>query len=261
MLFSILACLGSLAWAFVFLALIMFMFAIFFLQGSVHAIQDMDPASQRYELARELSFEWFGSLGGAMLSLLATVTGGIDWLEPMKALNPAGGMYLFGYVAYMLFVTVGVMNVLTGVFLCSAEAFTDFNLVVQKEDAKVEMFVDQILDLFKALDINHTGVVDWTTFSNVLKDDAVRSYFASLEIEPTHIRLIFDLLDPDHQGKIDVHDFVTGMVRLKGEAKAVDARIIQRQLDLLPVLLEKELEKGLRQFMWSGAKSEGLSEA
>mmetsp|Transcript_101993 Transcript_101993/g.186938 ORF Transcript_101993/g.186938 Transcript_101993/m.186938 type:complete len:590 (+) Transcript_101993:74-1843(+) len=235
MLFAILACLGSLAWAFVFLGMVMFMFSILFVQGAVFSLNDLRKTSEEYIQVRNETKRWFGSLTDAMMSLLAAVTGGADWLTIRGPLEHTGALYSLAFVAYMLFVTVGVMNVLTGVFLNSAEDFVDMSMIVQNEEVRVERFVEQMLELFNSLDVCHTGQVDWPTFNQVLRDARLRAYFSSLQLEPTHIRLMFDLLDERGEGKINLNDFLIGMVRLKGEAKAIDARIIQRELSMLPM--------------------------
>jgi len=106
---------------------------------------------------------------------------------------------------------------------------------------RVETFCEQMLELFHELDLSHSGDVDWPTFREALKRDTVRAYLASLQMEPTHIRLLFELLDEKGTGKINTEQFVLGMVRLKGEAKAIDARIVEREVSMLPRTFDKLL--------------------
>mmetsp|Transcript_120415 Transcript_120415/g.208998 ORF Transcript_120415/g.208998 Transcript_120415/m.208998 type:complete len:132 (+) Transcript_120415:1-396(+) len=131
------------------------------------------------------------------------------------------------------------MNVLTGVFLSSADDFFDLDLMGQCEQVKVEGFISQMLQLYNEIDLSHTGQIDWPTFSEALKNQNLRAFLASMKLEPTHIRLIFDLLDEKRSGSISMRDFVMSMVKLRGEAKAIDARIIQREISMIPMLLGK----------------------
>mmetsp|Transcript_35708 Transcript_35708/g.66345 ORF Transcript_35708/g.66345 Transcript_35708/m.66345 type:complete len:651 (-) Transcript_35708:102-2054(-) len=242
MLFSVIACLSSLAWAFVFLVMVMFMFSVLFLQGITNTLSDLEDSDLSVEhrsLIRDEIRLWFGSLDSAMLSLLASVTGGTDWLTIKQPLDHAGWVYGAAFIAYLLFVTVGVMNVLTGVFLSSADDFFDLDLMGQCEQVKVEGFISQMLQLYNEIDLSHTGQIDWPTFSEALKNQNLRAFLASMKLEPTHIRLIFDLLDEKRSGSISMRDFVMSMVKLRGEAKAIDARIIQREISMIPMLLGK----------------------
>mmetsp|Transcript_111151 Transcript_111151/g.196835 ORF Transcript_111151/g.196835 Transcript_111151/m.196835 type:complete len:150 (-) Transcript_111151:44-493(-) len=135
------------------------------------------------------------------------------------------------------------MNVLTGVFLSSADEFIDLDLIIQNEKVRIENFCEQMLNIFKELDPNGTGLVDWQTFNRALGREDVRAYLASMDMEPTHIHLIFDLLDEDRSGEIKLDEFVMGMVRLKGGAKSIDARIIQREIGMLPQMFKDQTKK------------------
>jgi len=143
--------------------------------------------------------------------------------------------YAVSYVLYMLFITTGVMNVLTGVFLGNADEFIDIDLIVQNERVRIEQFCTQMLDMFKELDPDGTGYVTWKMFNTAMRREDVRAYLSSMCMEPTHVHLVFDLLDEDRTGSIKLDQFVMGMVRLKGEAKSVDVRIIQ--IGLLPGII------------------------
>jgi len=241
MLFAILASLRSLVWCFVFLGMTMYMFTILFLQGIVPAIVDMPDPSKR-DRAFRLTKMYFDSVPGAMFSLLAAVTGGVDWVAVKEPLDFAGPLYTAAFVLYVLFVTVGVMNVLTGVFLASSDEYVDRNTIVQNEQVRVDNFVAQMLELFGEVDKQHTGEIDWPRFRQAMKDPLVQSYLSAHDLEPTHGRMIFDLLDEKGIGKVNIFDWVMGMVRLKGEAKAVDVRIIQRQISMIPKMIKYQFQ-------------------
>lgn len=247
MLHSILACLVSLGWAFVFLMLTIYMFSLVCLQGAANVLREMDGTTEDAELhianakLRSDIEESFGSLGHSMLSLLAAVTGGVDWIEIYSPLEQAGDLYSIIFVSYVLFVILGVVNVLTGVFLNSAKEFIDIDTVVQTEELKVEMFCKSMMSLFNAMDPQGNGVVCWEKFNQAFQAKEMQAYLGSMGLEPTHIRLVFDLLDRDHTGNVDLEEFTMGLLKLKGEAKAIDARIIQRELGMLPLLIKQAL--------------------
>mmetsp|Transcript_7155 Transcript_7155/g.12328 ORF Transcript_7155/g.12328 Transcript_7155/m.12328 type:complete len:648 (-) Transcript_7155:73-2016(-) len=240
MLFAILACLRSLFWFLTFLVLVIFMFAILFLQGFVSAINDMDQ--DELILARGHIDKWYGGIGKTMFSLLVAVTGGQDWMDIRKPLvDYAGFPYDEAFLLYVIFVTVGIMNVLTGVFLANANNFIDHSMIIQEEQFKIDAFVKQMLELFSEMDILRVGYFTWQTFNAAMREESVQACFAAHELEPTHCHLLFDLLDDNGNGEVSILEFVMGMLRLKGEAKCLDVRVLQREMGMLPKMLVQEL--------------------
>merc|ERR1711879_222379 len=57
-----------------------------------------------------------------------------------------------------------------------------------------------------------------------IKDDNVRAYFATLDLEASDAISLFHMLDDNNHDDcgIDVEDFVNGCLRLKGPAKSYD---------------------------------------
>merc|ERR1712151_1422577 len=72
-----------------------------------------------------------------------------------------------------------------------------------------------------------------------------RAFFASLEIEVETAWEIFKLLDIDGGGTLDIEEFVTGCLRLRGPAKALDvARVFEmgRRTDEMMTIVLEQLE-------------------
>lgn len=236
MLSAILACLASLVWTFVFLTLTIFIFSILLLQGVTQALEEM--TEQEYANARDEVAEWYPTLTDTMFSLLVAVTGGQDWLDIHKPIHHAGFLYSAAFLVYIIFVLVGVMNVLTGIFLTSADEMLDHAQIVQTETIKLEKFVRDMLVIFNEMDVQQTGEVDWHAFKSCMRDSSLQAYFAAHDIDPTHSRVLFDLL-AGSSGRMNVTQLVMGALRLKGEAKAIDARIIRQQIEELAIDFKK----------------------
>merc|ERR1712167_104696 len=84
------------------------------------------------ELKAELR-NWYGSVIQSMYSLFLCTSGGRDWWDlalPLVMVNP---FYKYVFVFYVLFVVIGVLNVLTVVFLENATEFSDKDLVAQAQ--------------------------------------------------------------------------------------------------------------------------------
>jgi len=238
MVYAMMACMVSLAWSFVFLLLIMFMFSALFVQAAAHYIREQD-----FDADIKLQFSvWYGSMYDSMFSLLVSILGGTDWLTIMNPLVQMSEGYKLAFSFYIVFVVVGVLNILTAVFLDNASSFKDLDLIVSTEIRRMDDFVSEMLELFKQFDPQHTGKVSLENFSTYIGDEGVQAYLASHLLDVTHADMLFRLLDTGH-GDIDVHDFILGLLRLKGFAKEVDARVLLHEVKVL----KHGMEEALRQ--------------
>mmetsp|Transcript_85181 Transcript_85181/g.150432 ORF Transcript_85181/g.150432 Transcript_85181/m.150432 type:complete len:234 (-) Transcript_85181:27-728(-) len=226
----------------------MFMFSILILQGFILYFEDVqkdteasnsNPAQQRI-IIDEIEY-WYGSMGTCMFSLLCAVTGGRDWLDIRAPISHAGHLYSAAFVVYVLFVCVGVINILTGVFVQAAGDENDQSLVVLNEQARVERFVKQMMEVFNDM-ANEAGKIDLQRFKKALGDERVQAFLAIHELGPKHAMFIFDLLDAKRKGILEVGEIVSGLLRWKGNAKAVDARVLQRQVGMLPKLINSQFK-------------------
>mmetsp|Transcript_1038 Transcript_1038/g.1646 ORF Transcript_1038/g.1646 Transcript_1038/m.1646 type:complete len:567 (+) Transcript_1038:27-1727(+) len=237
MFLSILACLPSLAWAFTFTAVWMFMFSVFILQGAYEYLDSLTDAAEREIVQRNLE-KYYSSLDNAMLTLLGAITGGEDWFSLREPLVELGGLYTGAFMIYVLVVTIGFLHILIGIFAGNTATVRDRDLAVHKEDSKLDQFVQDMVDLFKEFEVDSSGKIDVKTFMDYVTSARVQSYLASHELDSTHANLLFQLLDQDKSGSIDIREWIVGLMKLKGPATALDARIIERDLAVVKGQIE-----------------------
>jgi len=229
MMLSIQQCFASLAWALTFLCLINFMFSIFFLNGASEYIR-----YHNYETDVRDSFrDWYRSLPQTMFALVASISGGVDWIEVMHPVREISWTYQVVFTFYVVFVVIGVVNVLTGVFLESAREVKDRDLIVQCEMEHLDSFVEEMFIFFKEFRLDSAGNISWEAFEDFIHQERVEAYLSSHLLETTHARLLFKMLDSDNNGSISIYEFVIGMLRLKGAAKAYDSRVLLHQISTL----------------------------
>merc|ERR1719410_1343867 len=101
-----------------------------------------------------------------MYTLLAAITGGVDWTEAVTSLESISTIYRCLWTFYIVFVVIGVLNVLTGIFVERACEFSslDKDLVVQSEMKRNENFLVEMQKLFDEADTNGSGRVTWQEF-------------------------------------------------------------------------------------------------
>merc|ERR1711957_449406 len=83
--------------------------------------------------------------------------------------------------------------------------------------------------------------VDVKTLDEVLEDSAAKQALASLDIDPEDNARLGDILDPNKNGSIDMHELISGLKRLRGDPKrsdiiSVDLMIRAMQLENSEIL-------------------------
>merc|ERR1711976_331555 len=81
--------------------------------------------------------------------------------------------------------------------------------------------------LFAEADVDKSGTVTWEEFQGYFRDEKIKAYFMALELDMTSAHKIFDLLDHDQSGELELVEFVEGCIQLRGNAKMVDISILQ----------------------------------
>merc|ERR1711874_563982 len=99
--------------------------------------------------------------------------------------------------------------------------------------------------IFKEMDVNRTGRVEWQQFVEYIKNEQTGHYLRSYGITTYDAELLFQLLDelgeaPD--GIMDMADFVIGMQRLSGNAKGTDLALLIHESRKRSKKLEKSIE-------------------
>jgi len=169
--------------------------------------QDLgDPALRRY----------YGSLGSSVLSLFQALSGGVDWedlLTPLHLVTDSTLISLF-YSAYIAFCMFVMLNLVTGIFVDSAQT----NI---REDRDLDL-VNRVHELFNTADDDHSGNISWQEFKNQLENPDMGEYFKTIDLDMSEAEHLFELLDVHGVGSITSEEFVNGCLRMRGPAKAYD---------------------------------------
>mmetsp|Transcript_111913 Transcript_111913/g.289173 ORF Transcript_111913/g.289173 Transcript_111913/m.289173 type:complete len:247 (+) Transcript_111913:2-742(+) len=190
-----------------------------------------------------MMMKYWSTLPRSMFSLYMAITGGISWGELSDPLSDVSGIYVALFAGYIILTQLAVLNVLTGVFCQNAidSAQHDQDLVTQALMANKEFYVNRIKEIFKTIDTDGSGGLTIQEFRQHLGDDSIVAYFESLELDVTDVWTLFKLLDTDEGNVIDLDEFVTGCMRLKGPAKCMDVAGMNQE--------HKWMSKKLARFM------------
>jgi len=183
----------------------------------------------------------FGSLYRAITVLFEGVSGGNDWAALAEELKEIGQAYYLCFALYIVFVTLGVLNIVTGFFVdgtmqSSTEARAE--LVQMHQDKKTEQ-IQLIGELFEQLDSDQSGMLSRGELEASLNNDALMEYFCVLGMEPADAVELFNLLDlKEGKGEVNINDFTDGCMRIVGNPKNLDIFALLTQTQKILCLLE-----------------------
>merc|ERR1719191_1059782 len=107
-----------------------------------------------------------------MFSLTLAISNGTDW----KQLSEPLGMIHWGFellfIFYVLFVIIGVLNVLTSVFVERAreQSRLDRDLKIQSEMQESQALLTELKVIFEEVDTDGSGQITWEKFKEYVKE-------------------------------------------------------------------------------------------
>ncbi|CAE7233184.1 CACNA1H [Symbiodinium natans] len=217
----------SLAWSVMLLVIIIYMFGVLLTDG----VSDFLRNGEGIDLKTEIDLKiYFGSVHDAMHTLFRSIANGISWDVVIRPLIQASWFWGYVYSLYVVFTLFAVLNVITAVFCQSTleGAARDKELLAESHMLNKERYYLLVEDLFRNLQSDESGKVTLEDFQDHFNDVEVRAFFHGLDLEPSDAWVLFSLLDDDGSGDIDAEEFVEGLLRLKGPARAIDLAAIGR---------------------------------
>lgn len=226
---SILATLWHLFWAMLLLSLLVFAYAILIMQAlNEHRLDhhgmELTGDAAKNMAALEAVREHWSDLPRAMVTLFRSITGGLNWGEVVDPLSFVRLDLPWVFLTFVILSVFAVLNVMTGVFCHEA-----IENAQRQQDVKVRSVVrsnqdnmTSIRQIFNSLDADNSGGVSYRELTKHCKDPSVAMFLASLDLEPSDLWLLFNIMDEDGSECIDQAEFVKGCLRLKGPAKAWD---------------------------------------
>lgn len=224
-----------LAWSVVLVFLILLIFGVFFTDGAVaycveHACaEDLSMNTEETQLLKK----YFGSLLTSTLSLYMAMTGGEDWATVFHALDVLPWEYRQLFVVFVTFAILALLNVVTAVFVGTSiqRSQHDAELMIQQELENKDEFVATLQQVFEELDTNASGSLSLNEFEQHISDEKIIAYLSAMDINISHARTLFTLLDVDLTGEVDIDEFAGGLLRLKGGATSMDIAVLKYQVD------------------------------
>jgi len=223
--FAIFESFVSLMWCFVVVFMIIYVFAIFFMNG----VQEfLGENGQSNPGSLDMLLKRYGSVAKAMVTLFMTISGGIDWKDAMSPLVAMHWAYEPVFNFYVFFMVIGVLNVVVGAFVATTAEISskDREVLVKSEMKALNTYQRKIHTFFAEADKDKSGKLSWEEFKEHLEVPKVSAYFRALELDVSQAQTVFKLLDRDGGGEVSLDEFLAGCLRLKGQAKSLDLNVL-----------------------------------
>eukprot|EP00927_Polykrikos_kofoidii_P047892 TRINITY_DN4218_c0_g1_i1.p1 TRINITY_DN4218_c0_g1~~TRINITY_DN4218_c0_g1_i1.p1 ORF type:complete len:953 (+),score=156.22 TRINITY_DN4218_c0_g1_i1:403-2859(+) len=201
----------SFFWALTLMLMMIYVAAIYFTESVTKMVREGVHAEDNVK-------DQWGSVGASILSLFMSISGGDDWsvflatVAADKGVSGTINTFLFAlYVAFMILVTT---NLVTGVFVESAQ-----RLIGNDKD---EDFLRKTKLMFGVTDDDGDLEISWEEFQDLLLNAGISEFFKSCDFNESALEGLFDLLDENRSGALSMNEFVMGCMRLRGQARSVD---------------------------------------
>merc|ERR1719203_2337657 len=94
--------------------------------------------------------------------------------------------------------------------------------------------------LFSSAPTGLLGAMNWEVFESLIDSKAMQEAFKAINVDPSDACGLFKMLDLDNTGVVNAEEFLSGCLRLRGPAKALDLAMLIREVRMLE---EKLLSK------------------
>jgi len=174
----------------------------------------------------------FGTLRRSVLSLYMSMSGGVDWDTIYQIMGPMDEVYKVMFLVYLFFTMFGVLNIVTGIFVESAKeaGLADRDMLVRSQMRTQEKYIKDMIRLFQEIDANGSGTISRKEFQWHLTDERALAYFEALKLDISDVSTLFDLLDINKSGRINIEEFLSGCQRLRGESRALDLAVLRTEV-------------------------------
>jgi hypothetical protein len=221
----------SLCYAFLMLAVIIYVFAIILTQNaSTHLKANRDQHTSEPDDLRMVSNQ-FGTLPRTIYYLVLSMLGGISWVEVSDTLMTIDWFSTTCFFFYIGFVILAVLNIITGVFVDNAMecSKTQRDFLIQKENALRERYLKELEKIFSEIDDDGSGSLTREEMHEHLQSPDAQSHFYILGLKADDVNGLFDIIDDDESGEVNLKEFLDGCLRLKGEARRIDVLAVQHE--------------------------------
>eukprot|EP00928_Gymnodinium_smaydae_P005487 TRINITY_DN11867_c0_g1_i1.p1 TRINITY_DN11867_c0_g1~~TRINITY_DN11867_c0_g1_i1.p1 ORF type:complete len:519 (-),score=68.62 TRINITY_DN11867_c0_g1_i1:122-1612(-) len=222
MLFSLVACLKALTWAFLLLLLSFYIFALYLQLTALTYLEGLDKGAHKVAETNgtkdALKANWSGVLR-SIISLIYSCTGGSDWSDLAQPFLDIGQVSGALFILFVVFITLGVLNVLVALFVDATNDIHrwDREIVVLDAMERQRSKEDQLKHIFGHFASNRSYItVD--QLRQAARDRYCKALFAHLDIDLSTGLEAF-VVEADETQKLSKREFMNACRRLQARSQ------------------------------------------
>jgi len=158
-------------------------------------------------------------------------------------------LYAFIFIPYVVVVVFAVIRIVSALFLKEtlAQASQEAEQMVRDRMKDVENTLNNLNALFQAADTSGDGHLNLEELTALVSHERVKLLLGKLGVDAGDSEALFHVLDDDNSGHVPREEFISGIKKVKGEARSMDlipvanhTKQILKQLESLERHLRKE---------------------
>mmetsp|Transcript_30990 Transcript_30990/g.69764 ORF Transcript_30990/g.69764 Transcript_30990/m.69764 type:complete len:620 (-) Transcript_30990:138-1997(-) len=228
--------LPSLCWSMVLLGIFMCLGAL--MMGNLlrsFIEDDTQPLNDR-------EFMWmrYGTAYRAWYTLFEITFAG-NWPTNVRpVLDKVSHAFVLFFTVYITVVVFAVIRVIGAIFLKETldAAQNDAEQLVRDRLRMKAEYVQKLESVFMAIDESGNGMITERRLREILENPQVQAYFQTLDLDVHESAALFHLLD-NGDGEVTLDEFIDGIMRCKGGARAIDQVAMHADIKLLDTKLSK----------------------
>lgn len=231
--------LPSLAWSMVLLGVFMSMGAL--IMGNLLQVFYLEASYPQED--RELIWNYYGTAYRSFWTLYEITFAGNWPTRARPVMEKVSQLFVVFFFCYVTVIVFAVLRVISAVFLkdtLDAAHNDEENMMAISQHQKKE-YIERLEKVFRTLDEFGDGMITQPRLEQLLAEPKVQAYFKTLDVDVTETSALFHLLD-DGDGEVTLDEFIDGILRCKGPARAIDQVAMHSDIKQLDKKLSKVMK-------------------
>mmetsp|Transcript_106533 Transcript_106533/g.306333 ORF Transcript_106533/g.306333 Transcript_106533/m.306333 type:complete len:672 (+) Transcript_106533:94-2109(+) len=226
----------NLFWCLVFIGFVLYIFALLLVQGLSNVLAE-GAANAVPPPDMVGIFKYFGTTTRAMLTLLMSTTGGVDWQVVYELVRYMDVFLPAVFISYLLFFAIAAWNIITSRFIEKALKLAQPDIETQATEHTMKDMSDAttLTKLFKDLDVDIKQEISLREFRDLMQHPKLRMYLQVRGIDIKDAEVFYAMLRSivGDVSRVDVETLVNVCLRMRGFATAIDVQMLSFETRLL----------------------------